>query len=167
MSYEVNILVVNQEYPVKLPFKSSIVLQNEIDNADSIGRYLKIWPFFSAAKGILYSLVQEWFDDYYSAFPFCDSHFEMEDTPVAPLWMPKAALEDMTPLIIKEHAICDVKRIIRYLLNTSPSGFIMFQSRYQGTDTEVIMGTIPINQFFEYLDNKKIMFNTCYIIGRD
>ena len=168
MSYEINILVVNQEHPVQLPFASSIILQNEVDNADFIGRYWKIWPFFSATKGILYSLLQEWLDDdYYGAYPFCDSFFETEEVPVVPPWIPEDRLTDMTPLIIKEHAICDVKRILRYLLETSPNGFILFQSRYQGYDTEVIMGTISIRQFFEYLENKQIMFNVCYIIGKD
>lgn len=168
MSYEINILVVNQEHPVKLPFKSTVMLQNEIDNADFIGRYWGIWPFFSATKGVLYSLLQKWLDDdYYGAYPFCDSLFETEERPVAPPWVTEQTLEDMTPLIIKDHAIADVKRIIQYLLETSPSGFIMFQSRYQCYDTEVIMGTIPISQFLEYLENKQIMFNTCYIISRD
>lgn len=167
MSYEINVLVVNQEHPVTLPFESSVILQNEVDNADFIGRYLKIWPFFSATKGILYSLLQQWLDDdYYGAYPFCDSLFETEEQPVAPPWVTEEALGDMTPLIIKENAMNDVKRIIQYLLDISPNGFIMFQSRYQCNDTEVIMGTITISQFFEYLENKQIMFNTCYIIGQ-
>ena len=102
MSYEINVLVVNQEHPVTLPFESSVILQNEVDNADFIGRYLKIWPFFSATKGILYSLLQQWLDDdYYGAYPFCDSLFETEEQPVAPPWVTEEALGDMTPLIIK------------------------------------------------------------------
>lgn len=168
MSYEINVLVVNQECPVNIPFESSIILHNEIDNADSLSRYFEIWPFFSSVKGILYTLVQEWFEDYYSSYPLCDSDFESETTALElPSWIGNHVRINMTPLIIKEGVLPDFKQILHYLLKTSPCGIIMFHSRYQDGDSEVVLGTITIGQFFESLKRRQILFNTCYIISRD
>ena len=167
MSYEINILVVNQEFPVRVPFESSIILQNEVDNADCFVRYHSVWPFLSSVKGILYTLVQEWFEDYYSSFPLCDSEFENQiDGNEMPTWIEEEARQNMTALLIKESVVEDFKRIVRHLLYTSPNGLIVFHSRYEGGDREIIFGTMSIELFFELLEQKKIYFNTGYIIDR-
>ena len=45
-----NLLVLDQENPVKVGFKSVIDIRNEID-FDDIGRYHSIWPFMTKNKG--------------------------------------------------------------------------------------------------------------------
>lgn len=44
MSYEINIIVINQKEPIKLNFTSKIILQNEIDDY-MVNRYEEIWPY--------------------------------------------------------------------------------------------------------------------------
>lgn len=44
MSYDLNVLCVNQNKPYKLPFISSIELLNENDSPE-MGRYESMWPF--------------------------------------------------------------------------------------------------------------------------
>ena len=55
MSYEINVLVINQQNPVYIPCSSDLLIQNEIDDT-GVNRYNVIWPFFSNTPGILYSL---------------------------------------------------------------------------------------------------------------
>ena len=66
MSFEINIISINQEIPVHINFNSQIILRNELENNEE-SRYTQIWPFFSNTKGILYSLVQEINDGFYSS----------------------------------------------------------------------------------------------------
>lgn len=50
MSYEINVKVINQQTPVYLEKPMSILLQNEIDDAD-INAYAEIWSFFQICRG--------------------------------------------------------------------------------------------------------------------
>lgn len=45
MSYEINVLVINQQNPVYIPCSSDLLIQNEIDDT-GVNRYNVIWPFF-------------------------------------------------------------------------------------------------------------------------
>lgn len=58
MSYDIHIMTINQTMPAHADFLSKIILCNEVEDEDP-SRYLKIWPFFSNTKGILYSLYAE------------------------------------------------------------------------------------------------------------
>lgn len=167
MSYEINVLVINQETPVHVSFSTPIILLNEIEQSEFFGRYFKIWPFFSCTKGVLYTLVQEVDDDFYSSFPLCDSDFETSTVDFeTPEWITEEARSCLTPLIIHDHVYEDFKRIISYLIETSPNGLIMFHTRYEWGDTEIISGTLSVDQFFELLEKRRILFNTCYIISQ-
>ena len=46
MSFEINIISINQEIPVHINFNSQIILRNELENNEE-SRYTQIWPFFS------------------------------------------------------------------------------------------------------------------------
>ena len=52
-------------------------------------------------------------------------------------------------------------------LINSPQKRILFQTRYQGGEQEIIIGVIKINKFLEMLKSKKIFFNVCYIVESD
>ncbi len=167
MSYEINIIALNQKEPVKLNFNSSIMLQNEKDDY-IVHRYTEIWPYFSNSSGILYSLVAEINEGYYSAFPICDSDFETKIKEYFfPICMIEECKENITPFIVKEPFVQDFIRILHYVLANSPQKRILFQTRYQGGEKEIIIGVIKIKKFLEMLMHKKIFFNVCYIIESD
>lgn len=165
MSYEINVIVVNQKKEVELPFCSTIILQNEINNSE-VNRYEEIWPYFSNTTGILYSLVKEMNDGFYSSFPLCDSDFDMKvPERLLPDWINDEIKYNLTPLIIKDDIYNDFIKIISYLLSCSPNKTIMFQARYQGGDFEVISGVLNLKIFVDMLNKKEILFNVCYIIN--
>jgi hypothetical protein len=62
MPYDLNVLVINQEKPIHIPFSSRIDVINEIDDHDG-KRYHEIYPFMTQTKGVWYSLIKE--DDSY------------------------------------------------------------------------------------------------------
>ena len=167
MSYEIHVIAINQKEPIKVNFNSKIIVQNEIDDY-MVGRYAEIWPFFSNTSGILYSLFVELNKDYYWSFPICDSDFETE---VEEYYLPKCLLEDnkedLTPFLVREPYVQDFEKKIQYLLENSPQKRILFQTRYQGEDKEVIIGVIKLKQFFEMIKSKEIFFNVCYIVESD
>ena len=161
MSYEINIIAINQKEPMKLNFTSKIILQNEKDD-DMVNRYAEIWPYFSNTSGILYSLVMKMNEEYYSSFPICDSDFETE---IQEYFLPTCLLEDykenLTPFIVRESFIREFIEIIKCLLENSPQKRILFQTRYQGGDQEIIVGVIKMENFLEMLKGKKVFFNVC------
>lgn len=167
MSFEINIVSINQEIPVHINFNSQIIVHNEIDNNEE-SRYTEIWPFFSNTKGILYSLVQEVSDGFYSSFPLCDSDFEISLSENSfPNWIPDEIKGDLTPFIVKENVYEDFVKIIHFLIDNAPQKRILFQTRYQCKDCEIVFGVIKIKKFFEMLNLKQIFFNVCYIIECD
>lgn len=172
MSYEISVLVVGQKEPAKLPFSTDILVENESN--PFFGRYGKIWPFSMQTKGILYSLGRcdpEWDDDpdriiTFSAFSICDSDFE-HPLPKIPHteWIPKRIREDLTPLLIYEKDIAELKKILTFLLHSSPKKLMMFYTRYQCHDKEIICGAIKRDKFFKLLEAGKLCFNVCYIVS--
>ena len=119
-------------------------------------------------KGIFYTLECDDGDGWYSGFKLCDSDFyKTPPIEMKPKWIKGGTWSHFTPLIIVSEYYDDVKRIIEYLLESSPDGYVMFQSRYQGGDEEVICGVIHVDTFFEMLNERKIMFNTCYILTKN
>ncbi|HWT76908.1 MAG TPA: hypothetical protein VN258_19580 [Mobilitalea sp.] len=163
MSFEINVISLNQEKPISLPFQSDILLKNELED-EGFGRYHTIWPFMCGSKGVLYSLVVEMEEDYFSSFPICDSDFEAKSNHI-PYWIEKDDIKDvLNPLIIFERYRNDFEQIIKFLINNSPIKTIMFQTRYQGGDHEIICGVLNYKEFSDLLDDKKILFNVCYLI---
>ena len=107
MSFEINIISINQEIPVHINFNSQIILRNELENNEE-SRYTQIWPFFFYFQGILYSLVQEINDGFYSSFPLCESNFEIPlSENLFPNWISNKIKDDLTPFIVKENVYED------------------------------------------------------------
>lgn len=168
MSYEINILCVGQDKPLAKKELSNCFLFNEIEN-QGYGRYSDRWPVFSRVQGILYSVVVGEGNGFYQAFPMCDALFEREpDLSDIPSFVPTLTIEDdLTPLFIKDKYMESMIEAIDLLLNASPVKTVLFQTRYQGRDNEVMVGTIPRTVFVEKLKQQKILFNVCYIIVED
>lgn len=167
MSYEINLLAINQKTLVHTNLSDRVLLHNEIEHYET-HRYFEIWPFFSNTKGILYSLVEEIQEGFYEAFKLCDSDFEVTvPENLFPSWISSEAKEDMTPFIVKEDVYEDVVRIIEYVLINAPQRRILFQTRYQCEDNEIVFGVIKFNKFKDMLVQRQILFNTCYILELD
>lgn len=166
MSYEINVLVINQQNPVYIPCSSDLLIQNEIDDT-GVNRYNVIWPFFSNTPGILYSLVTKINEDYYSALKICDSEFDTTLGNDSFPWISRDTKENLTPFIIREKYFEDFKNVLTNLLKSSPQNRILFQTRYQGGDTEIVLGVIKLNKFLFMLSKRQISFNVCYIVEAD
>lgn len=167
MSYEIQLLCVGQDKPLANKKLSNCFLLNEVED-EGFGRYHTIWPVFSHVRGILYNVVIE-DDSYYWSFPICDGLFEHElDLRDIPAFVPTLITEaDLTPLFIKDAYMESVIEAIDLLLSASPVRTVLFQTRYQGYDHEVMVGTIPRTAFVERLKRQEILFNVCYIIAED
>lgn len=164
MSYDLNILVQNQEEPSVLPFPSLIQMMNEKD--DGIARYHSIWRYMTQSKGIWYSLVKER-NGMLNAFPICDSKFEANETAIEiPYWITDDSIKyNLTPLIIYEEYRRDFEKIIKYLIKQSPTKTVMFLACYQGGEHEIVCGILRCKEFIKLLNQSKILFNICYIIS--
>lgn len=167
MSYDLNILAINQKNPTKLPFKSKIEVQNEFDNY-GVKRYHSIWSYMTQMSGVWYSLVREE-DGVCNAYKICDSDYEIEESKIdMPYWIYDEDIKyNLTPLIIREDYENDFKKIIKYLIKESPIKTIMLLARYQSTEHEIVCGVLTLDEFNELLNKRKILFNVCYIIRGD
>ncbi|ANA83007.1 hypothetical protein C7121_18145 [Paenibacillus glucanolyticus] len=164
MSFDLEVVIVNQEDPVQIPFKSSIEVMNERDNQE-IRRFGTTWKFMSQTKGIWYSLVKD-DEGIKNAFLLCDSDFERDaqHLPV-PFWIENEdVIYNLTPLIIRPQFKMDFERILSFFIEQSPSKTIMFLARYQGGDCEIIQGNLSIHDFINQLNLKNILFNVSYLI---
>ena len=164
MSYDMNVVVLQQEEAVEIPFETSIKVECERNGK----RYYR-WQFLCSLNGMLYMLLKDklGYDDYSSAYSICDGDFE-NDNPedLIPKWLPEKD-RDLTPLIILEDVYEEVVNILRFLLYSSPVQMMAFHVRYQGKEREVIIGVLRFSAFLEMLKNHEILFNAVYIIISD
>lgn len=166
MSYEINIIVVNQKKAVQIREKMSIILQNEQDN-EEVNRYFEIWPFFSNMPGVLYTLVKQVNEELFSSFPICDANFEADLNGLElPYWVKDTNIkENLVPFIIKDEFLSDFEKVLLFLIESSPIKTVLFQTRYQCDTDEIICGVISFSNFLSMLLNGQILFNVCYIVN--
>ena len=168
MSYDINVLVLNQTCPVHLPFPTpAIVLRNEREDPVSASRYCGYWPFLMKLPGMHYSILSA-DNEFLGAYALCDSDFAAPPAEQKPDWIPMETWESLTSFIVADGVYADFRNVISFLLATSPEGFIMFQTRYQSTEpytNDVVYGVVTLPVFFQMLEQKQIRFNTCYIIS--
>ena len=163
MSYDLKLLVVNQNNLYNVDFESTIIVKNEVE--DNFCRYRNIWPFVMNTKGVWYSLVKE-HNGLFDAYPICDSDFEKdeEDIPM-PYWIENEDVKyDLTPLIIRKDFRIDFEKIVKGLIQTSSTKTVMILASYQSSNEEIICGTMSFFNYLSLLDKGKILFNVCYII---
>lgn len=164
MSYDLNVLCINQDKAVKLPFASPIELRNENDFPE-LGRYASIWPFMCGSRGIWYSMGKD-DDGWFNAISLVDADF---DNTVgrrhAPYWIfDEEVLDNLKPLIVFDEYRNEFDRIVEFLIHESPNKHVMFLARFQGGEQEIIHGVMKRKDFTKLLGQSKIFFNVCYII---
>lgn len=164
MSYDLNVLSINQEKASNLTFTSSIELRNEIDFPDS-QRYHTIWPFMSSSNGIWYSLGKD-DDGWFSAMSIVDACFnEQLEREYIPYWvLDDEVISNLKPLMVYDEYKNEFESIIKFLIQQSPNRSIMFLARYQGGEKEIVYGVLEYVEFVKLLNDSKILFNICYII---
>ena len=165
MSYDLNILCINQANISKLPFSSVIELRNEIDFPDS-GRYHSIWPFMCNLKGVWYSIGKN-DDGWFNAMSIVDADFDkVAEENYLPYWvLDDDVRSNLTPLIVYDEYKKDFGNIIDFLIQQSPNRIIMFLARYQGGEKEIVYGVLKREKFMKLLSQSEILFNVCYVIS--
>ncbi|BCJ92677.1 hypothetical protein acsn021_02460 [Anaerocolumna cellulosilytica] len=165
MSYDINVLCMNQDNVSVLPFASEIELRNEID-FPNLGRYYSVWPFMCKSKGIWYSIGKD-NDGYFNPMSIVDADFDnIIENSYIPYWVSDDEVKsNIKPLIVNAEYKNDFMRIIEFLLKQSPSRTIMFLGRYQGGEKEIVYGVLERQEFIKLLIQSKVLFNVCYIIS--
>ena len=157
MSFELNVVVIEQDKPIEI--KSAIEIINE---TQEILRYRDVWKFMSSMRGTMYSLGKTQ-DGLFSALPLIDTDFE--EPKEFPYWVDdEDVVSNLTSLWIVEGMEEELRRVLQKMISESPTNTILFMSRYQGGEKEVVCGVITLNEFFTLLHQGKILFNVCYII---
>ncbi len=158
MSFDLNVVVVRQCEAVK--FDSLIDIQSE-KNGNL--RYEGIWGYMGQSSGIWYSL-GKMEDDIFSAMPIIDTDFDKVCNEKL-FWIEdEEVLSNLTPLIVNDAFVHEFDRIIREMVEMSPIKTILFMARYQGGETEIIHGVVPISSFLHLIKRNEILFNVCYIV---
>lgn len=163
MSYDLNILVLQQDKPLNLSFQSLIELKNETQEDL---RYYEIWKYMTGNNGIWYCLGKE--DDVmFSALPILEAKFGLNPTSISfPYWI--SSNEDITSNLVPLSVLADYRddfiKIVKEMIEHSPIKTILFLARMQGGDDEIVCGVLSFNDFWELHNEGKILFNVCYII---
>ncbi|WP_053956043.1 hypothetical protein [Inediibacterium massiliense] len=158
MSFDLNIVVVQQHKAVKIDSIIDIISEEE----EKL-RYNKIWEYMSQASGVWYSL-GKFENGFFSALPIIDTDFDKECKEKIFWIQDRDILENLTPIIIKDMFGEEFKKILKEMIEMSPSKTILFMARYQGGDTEIIQGVVPLNHFLISIEKNEILFNVCYIV---
>ncbi len=160
MSFDLNILVLNQKRPVTLNYASPIKLRNEIDH-EQFGRYCGKWPFVTSQNGIWYNMVAK-DGDILNAYRICRT--EKRNEGYVPYWVDDDTNNCLTPLIINDDYKEGFVRIMKTLVDGSPDKTVLFLAKYQSTDAEIVSGVLGLEQMFSMLESRCILFNICYIV---
>lgn len=162
MSYDLNILVVEQQTSSNPQFKSFIQILSEPQ--DEV-RYHGIWPYMTGTQGIWYSLGHG--DDVlFNALSIIRADFDkdLKNLPM-PYWIKdEEDRSNLIPLTVVDKYKDDFIKIMSYLISESPVRTIMFLARFQSHDREIICGVLSYEEFWLLCNNGNIYFNICYII---
>lgn len=163
MSYDLNVLVLHQKQATALPFTSSIDI---IDEFQECLRYKEIWRFMTMTEGVWYILGKEE-DGWFNTLSIVDTDFdECKEDKQIPYWvLDDDIISNLTPIIVYNEFKSDFEKILKFLIQQSPTKTIMFLARYQGGEHEVVGGVLKYLEFITLLNKNKILFNVCYIIS--
>lgn len=165
MSFDINIMVLGRNENINVPFTKKVTVVNEYMNG--FGRYYNMYEFMTMQNGTWCSIIKD-LDAQKGAFGICDGYFEMrEDMIKYPYWVNNEdTLYDLVPIKIFDEYFEEVKNILYYLADKSPLRKIMFLARMQGTDEEIVCGTINLDKFIDMIIKKQVLFNVCYILKK-
>ena len=65
--------------------------------------------------------------------------------------------QDLRPLIIRDEYFESLRAIMQWLIGESPIKTLMLFCRYQSEDTEIICGSIRLDEFFDFLQKGEIL----------
>ena len=160
--FDLNILCVGQTVPTTIiPDNSNIWITYSNDDFRIMQkRYIEIDPLMNYIDGIWYELYRT--SDEYAGTCICDYS---DNSGVYPYWvLSESVQEDLRPMIIDSVYYDSFIAILKYLLKQSPIKTIFLSCRYQSEDKEIICGTLCLDDFINFLQNKKILTNICYSI---
>lgn len=84
-----------------------------------------------------------------------------------PYWvMEDEVKSNLTRLSINSKYFNDFSKLIDFLIEQSPEKTILFRTRYQGGDKEIICGVISLEEFWKLYSQSRLLFNTCYIVRK-
>ncbi len=154
MSYDLNVVVLQQREAAK--FDSMIDIETEV-------KYKDMWEYMGQSSGVWYVLGKRE-GDIFTSLPIIDSDFDKECNEKFSWIEDEEILANLTPLIVNDMYQYEFDKIIREMVAMSPVKTILFMARYQGGETEIIQGVIPINSFLQLIKKKEVLFNICYIV---
>ena len=171
MSYDLCCLVMGVEEDIRLPNLKQIKVENEYSPDSNSGRYYDEYPFMTMQRGTWFNLLNPE-KSYLGAYGLCDADFELAEAQPdfikVPYWVQdEDSLYGLVPLIVFDEYVDEFKRITEYLLDRSPIGKLMFLARFQSRNDDIVCGVIPITDFFNFLANREILYNVCYIISKE
>jgi len=167
VSYDINVLVLGIKENIVMPGTKLSIIESEYAS-NSGGRYGEMYPFMTMQEGTWVQLLNP-AHTYSGAFGLCDGDFEYPKERIKyPYWVTETDVRkhDLVPLIIFDQYMDEFNSIIHYLINKSPIGKIMFLSKLQAYNPEIVCGTITTDNFFKLLANREILFNICYILEK-
>lgn len=167
MSFDLNILCVEQAKPISLPQDIRILAEPQNVNPNDYPKYYyKYCACMSAMSGIWYYLKSD--AEQFSSYELCDIRRDLNNTNSIKELYPLRFVEedDIGILCLKKPYELDILRTIKHFVGMSPIKTIAFHSRYQTNEEEpeLIFGVFSLEVFVELLLKNKILFNTCYII---
>ena len=183
--YDLNILCIMQEKKTKqVPFPSTFTWKVYHRGKNSFPKvsYLpnlnqkdkreySFWPFMNSCCGFWYYLLPK-----EPVHPYCGCG-EMVDVPyprgnstkLTNNCLPDVLSEyvsNLEPIWVKKKYMRDFMKIVDYFLSESPVQMIIFNSRCQGEERDIVNGVISQDHFFSMMNNRKIKENMCYIIKK-
>lgn len=70
----------------------------------------------------------------------------------------------LTPLLLHPQYLPGLEDVVRRLVKASPRKTILFQTRYQGGDWELLFGTMTVDAFLRRMREGQLLFNVCYLV---
>lgn len=175
MSYDLNILCVNQEQCVnQFPEDLNIYVEAQNKSKNEYPKYYDLYfHLMNSISGIWYYLEKD--KECWSSFELCDicesgdvlysERYPLKLKELYPFWYDSKEEPDVDFLCLKEKYKEDVLKVMQFLIESSPVHQIVFLPKYQiAENVEFIYGTIGFTKFVDLLEDKKILFNTCYVI---
>ena len=160
--FDLNVFCIGQKEPTtQIPNIDDIFIENINEKWNQEQKcYHSIATIFNFINGFWYSLSKD--PEEIAGTAICDY---VVGENIYPYWVEDSeVIKDLNTLIIKHEYLQSFIAILMHLIDASPIRKIMVFCRYQSSDTEVLCGTINVNEFFKLLSKGEILTNICYFI---
>ncbi|MCQ4637792.1 hypothetical protein NE619_13740 [Anaerovorax odorimutans] len=165
MSYDLNILVLRQQEPIKVN-GGKIDIVNERQPDCSL-RYMDSWDYVKMQEGIWYQLGTD-DDGFWSAMGIIDANFSQAVSLEKQKGVAFRHKElELYPVIVNDEYKTDVEALLYKFVEASPIKMVLFLARLQGPEDDLIYGTVKTEEFTKMLEAGEVYFNTAYIIKKN